>query len=49
MILNSDKSLTEIALACGYNDHPHFCKVFKKINGFVPSEYKRLRSTSNNK
>lgn len=34
-------SLTQIALKVGYNDVNYFTKVFKKIKGCTPSEYKK--------
>ncbi len=34
----------EIAKLVGFNDEKYFSKVFKKICGFTPSEYK-FRST----
>lgn len=37
MILNSDKSITEVAYECGYNDLSYFIKTFKRINGVTPN------------
>lgn len=35
----TDKSITEIALECGFNDVSYFVKVFKKFKGITPSNY----------
>lgn len=37
LILNTKKSLTEIALECGFNSIRTFNRVYKKIKGYVPS------------
>lgn len=46
-LLLENKSVTEVADKCGYNEYTYFCKVFKETIGVSPSEYKkreRLRS-----
>jgi len=37
----SEKSLVEIALECGFGDQSYFTKVFQKITGQTPGEYRR--------
>jgi two-component system response regulator YesN len=34
--------ISEIGSQVGYADHSYFCRVFKKITGRTPSEWKRL-------
>ena len=41
ILLNSDLSITEIAVRVGMSDYPHFCRQFKKYYGFTPSEYRK--------
>lgn len=41
-IKNSMRSLTEIALECGFFDQSHFIRAFKDATGFTPTEYRRL-------
>ncbi len=36
----SDKSVTEIAFLCGFNDLSYFIKVFKQIKGISPKKYR---------
>jgi len=38
----SKRSLTEIALECGFFDQSHFIRAFKDATGFTPTEYRRL-------
>jgi AraC family transcriptional regulator len=42
LINHSNRSLTEIALECGFFDQSHFIKTFKDVTGFTPKEYRRL-------
>lgn len=36
---HTDKSITEVALDCGFSDASYFIKVFKKYKGITPSRY----------
>lgn len=42
LIKNSELSLTEIALQCGFADQSHFTRNFKKITGFLPKDFKQF-------
>lgn len=44
ILLASDKSISETALACGYNDVSYFIKVFHKHKGHSPKLYQKKRS-----
>jgi len=45
-LILTDKSLIQISLDCGFSDQSYFTKVFQKITGRTPGEYRRLhRST----
>ncbi len=39
LLLNSDHSIEEIAIAVGFANASYFCKVFKNITGKTPSEF----------
>lgn len=41
-LATSDETITEIALACGFNDVSYFSKTFKKYKGLTPRKYLRL-------
>lgn len=41
MLAESDKSILEISISVGYQQHSYFCKVFKKFTGQTPREYRR--------
>jgi AraC family transcriptional regulator len=41
MILSGGDTLTDIALACGFADHPHFCKSFRRVVGTSPRVWRR--------
>lgn len=40
MLADHNKSITDIAAACGYQDHSAFSRVFKATVGVTPSEYR---------
>ena len=42
-MLKQDKSITEIAFACGFTSIRNFNKVFKEATGKTPSEYRDLK------
>lgn len=42
MLAETNTSITEIALACGYQDHSAFSRVFKATVGMTPSEYREV-------
>ena len=37
----SGKNILEIATLCGFNNTTHFNKMFKRITGMTPTEYKK--------
>ncbi|MEH7503071.1 response regulator transcription factor [Neobacillus drentensis] len=41
LLIQGTESISEISGMVGYSDHSYFCKVFKKIKGSSPSQYKR--------
>ena len=40
MLRDTRLSIREISLACGYTDANYFARVFKRITGKTPSEYR---------
>lgn len=42
LLISSEKSITEIAVLCGYNSSNFFGDVFKKNMGMSPSSYKKM-------
>jgi AraC family transcriptional regulator len=44
-LLETTKSITDIAVDCGFADHPHFCRAVKSATGFSPSHFRRHFST----
>jgi AraC-like DNA-binding protein len=45
MLLNTDLSITEIAMEIGFNDSSYFTRQFRKINGLSPSAYRKRRAS----
>jgi two-component system response regulator YesN len=41
LLTRGTESISEISGMVGYSDHSYFCKVFKKLKGLSPSQYKR--------
>jgi AraC-like DNA-binding protein len=44
MLLDADASVKELAASVGFEDPFYFTRVFKKIVGESPSEYRKSRS-----
>ena len=42
MLLESGNSITDVAMKSGFSSLTTFNRVFKRINGYTPSEYKKL-------
>ena len=45
LLKNTDRSITDIALAVGFDDASYFARIFKKHTGFTPREYKTQKIT----
>ena len=41
LLLNSKRPVVEVAYACGFADHAHLCRVFKRSTGLTPSAFRR--------
>ena len=41
ILKSEDLFLSEIAIRCGFNSTPYFCKVFKDEKGISPTEYRK--------
>jgi AraC-like DNA-binding protein len=41
LMLASNMMLSEIALACGFNDQAHFCRLFSRYVGTTPAAWRR--------
>ncbi len=47
LLSNTDRRVTEIAFAIGYNSPPHFNRLFKELNGQSPREFReKVKSAS---
>ncbi len=46
-LLKTQKSITDIALQCGFCSASYFCKTFKKIIGVSPKEYRKIMTQEN--
>jgi AraC family transcriptional regulator len=44
-MLQTDASLSDIALQCGFTDQPHLCKHFRQSMGQTPAAWRRARRT----
>ncbi len=43
LLLETNKSITEIAFECGFNDSNYFGDAFRRIKGISPNKYRRNR------
>jgi AraC family transcriptional regulator len=42
LLAHSDKSLSEIALMCGFSDQSHFCAMFKTHTSLTPAKFRDM-------
>jgi len=42
LLRETERSVAEIALACGYYDHSAFTRAFRAVTGQTPSEFRKL-------
>jgi len=42
MIRTTNKTLTDVALSCGFADQSHFIRTFKKYTGTIPLHYRKI-------
>jgi AraC-like DNA-binding protein len=40
LMLVSQQPLSQIALACGFADQPHYCRVFRAVVGLSPKAWR---------
>ena len=40
LLSNTEYSIIDIAVACGFDDQSYFSKVFKKYTGMSPKQYR---------
>lgn len=41
LLLTTDKTITDIAISCGFNDSNYFGDAFRKIKGMSPNKYRK--------
>jgi len=46
LLRETDASIAQIALDCGFADHSAFTRAFRAVTSYSPSEYRRLNSSS---
>lgn len=45
LLRGNEKSISEISRLIGYSDHAYFCRVFKKMTGQTPTNYRRIQKS----
>ncbi|AKJ64383.1 AraC family transcriptional regulator [Kiritimatiella glycovorans] len=46
MLEDADRTITDIAMSCGFYDHSHLSRTFRRIMGTAPSKYRDLHAPS---
>ena len=44
LLTKTDKSITQVAAECGYDDFTYFSRQFKKSTSLTPSAYRKTRA-----
>ena len=42
LLLNPNRPIVDVAYACGFADHAHLCRTFKKSTGLTPTAFRRI-------
>jgi transcriptional regulator GlxA family with amidase domain len=42
-MVTTDLALSELAIACGFCDQAHFCRLFRQDTGKTPATWRRER------
>lgn len=45
LLLDTNKSITDIAFECGFNDSNYFGDAFRHVKGMSPNKYRRNKET----
>ena len=45
LLLGTDKTITEIAFECGFNDSNYFGDAFRRVKGVSPHKYRKNAET----
>jgi AraC family transcriptional regulator len=43
LMLTTNESLSQISLACGMTDQPHFTRIFRRLTGKTPGQWRTWR------
>jgi AraC family transcriptional regulator len=43
-MLNTNASLSDISVRCGFTDQAHFSKIFRRLTGETPAAWRRTRT-----
>lgn len=49
LLRETDRTVVDIALACGFYDQSHFIRTFKKFRGLTPKQYRCAQASQENK
>jgi AraC-like DNA-binding protein len=45
LLTSTDVNVLDVALECGYSDHAHFTRAFRRWSGCSPTEFRRRQGT----
>ena len=45
LLRETDQSVSDIALACGFYDHSAFTRAFRKVANVTPTQFREMLST----
>jgi AraC-like DNA-binding protein len=44
MLVNTEETVADVSLACGFNDASHFIKFFRRQKGVTPRRYRQMHA-----
>ena len=46
LLTETDRKIADIGMQCGFQDLSYFARMFRRLKGYTPSEYRKLKKNT---